>query len=492
MRQLDSFDTQFVVGEDGRNHSHIVAASIYDPSTAPGGTLTVERVRELVEQRLHLLPVFRWRLVEVPFGLDYPYWVEDVDFDPEFHIREAAVPPPGDLRQFAALVAQILSLPLDRSRPLWEIHVVHGLEGGNVGLITKMHHAAVDGVAGNQVMSVLLDRSPEGSRDLAPRAEPSRQEHVPGELSMLARGLAGVPRQPLRALRSAPRALRHLDSAALMRTVPGVRPVTKAARKAFPPRTDGEWLEPPEFRAPRIVFNGRISPHRRVAFGSLSLETVKSIKNALGMTVNDVVVSVCAGALRSWLLDRDELPEESLVGGIPVSVRAENEHGSYGNRISMMAVPLATDEPDPVTRARRIHEALRSAKERHRAVPATLLQDANHFVPPALFARASRAAASLLTKPGIEPPLNVGISNVPGSPTPLYCAGARQIATYPASAIFDVMGLNITVLSYQQSIDVGIVVDREQVSDPWSIFDAMCVALDELEAAVKRGRRRSG
>jgi WS/DGAT/MGAT family acyltransferase len=269
-----------------------------------------------------------------------------------------------------------------------------------------------------------------------------------------------------------------------MRTIPGVRPVTRAARKAFPPRGDGEWLEPPAFRAPRIVFNGRISPHRRVAFGSLSLETVKTVKNALGMTVNDVVVAVCAGALRSWLQDRGELPEESLVGGIPVSVRAETEQGQYGNRISMMAVQLGTDEPEPVARALHIHEALRGAKERHRAVPATLLRDANHFVPPALFARAARAAASLLTNPGMEPPLNVGISNVPGSPTPLYCAGARQIATYPASAIFDVMGLNITVLSYQQSIDVGIVVDREQVSDPWPILDAMHAALDELETAV--------
>jgi diacylglycerol O-acyltransferase / wax synthase len=157
MRQLDSVDTQFLVAEDGRTHTHVVAASVYDPSMAPTGTLTVDDVRRLVTERLHLLPVFRWRLVPVPFGIDYPYWAEDVDFDPEFHIRDAAVPPPGTLRQFADLVSRIASLPLDRSRPLWELHVVQGLEHGRVGLITKMHHAAVEGIAGTEVMTVLLD-----------------------------------------------------------------------------------------------------------------------------------------------------------------------------------------------------------------------------------------------------------------------------------------------------------------------------------------------
>jgi diacylglycerol O-acyltransferase / wax synthase len=484
MRQLSSLDTQFVVSEDGRNHTHIVAASVYDPSTAAGGTLTVERMRELVAERLHLLPVFRWRLVDVPFGIDYPYWAEDVEFDPEFHIREAALPPPGDVRQFADLVARIASLPLDRARPLWELRVIHGLEHGHVGLVTKMHHAAVDGIAGTEVLTVLLDSAPDGRTELAPAPPPTEPVPAPGELAMLARGLAGVPRQPLRALRSAPRAVRHLDDAALMRTIPGVGLVARLGRAAFPPRRDGGLLERPKFRAPRIVVNGRISPHRRVAFGSLSLDTVKQIKNALGVTVNDVLVAVCAGALREWLQERGELPEESLVALIPVSVRTAEEQGTFGNRVSMMCVPIATDEPDPRARALRVHESLRSAKERHRALPVTLLQDANNFVPPALFARAARASGALLTQSRIEPPANVLISNVPGSPTPVYCAGARQVATYPASAIFDAMALNITVLSYQRNIDVGIVVDREQVNDPWALLDAMHEALNTLAAAA--------
>jgi len=485
VRQLDSLDTQFIVSEDGRNHTHIVAASVYDPSTAPGGRLTVERVRELVAERLHLLPVFRWRLVQVPFGIDYPYWAEDVEFDPEFHVREAAVPPPGGIRELADLVARIASIPLDRARPLWELHVIHGLEGGNVALVTKMHHAAVDGVAGTEAMTVLLDHSPEGRTDLPPAPERVEPAPPPGELGMLARGLAGVPRQPLRAIRSAPGALRHLDEAGLMRTIPGVRPLAGLSRRVFPPKRDGGLLERPKFRAPRLVVNGRISPHRRAAFGSLSLDTVKQVKNALGLTVNDVVVAVCSGALRQWLQERDELPDESLVAFIPISVRTtDDEDRTFGNRVSMMCVPIATDEPDPQARALRVHETMRSAKERHRALPATLLQDVNNFIPSALFARAARASGALVTQTRIEPPANLIISNVPGSPMPLYCAGARQVATYPASAVFDGMALNITVLSYQRNIDVGIVVDREQVDDPWLLMQAMHDALDELHASA--------
>jgi diacylglycerol O-acyltransferase / wax synthase len=313
---------------------------------APTGTLTVDDVRRLVTERLHLLPVFRWRLVPVPFGIDYPYWAEDVDFDPEFHIRDAAVPPPGTLRQFADLVSRIASLPLDRSRPLWELHVVQGLERGGVGLITKMHHAAVDGIAGNEVLKVLLDHSPE--RTPPPTApEPGEPGHLPSEWEMLIRGVAGVPLQPLRALRSLPRGLRHLDDSPMMRTIPGVRPLAGLGRILFPPRRDGGLLERPRVRAPRTVTNARISPHRRAAFGSLSLETVKAIRNSLGLTVNDVVVAVCSGGLRTWLKDRGELPEVSLVAMIPVSVRTVEEQGAFGNRISMMCAPIATDESDP-------------------------------------------------------------------------------------------------------------------------------------------------
>src|SRR4051794_5436771 len=202
MRQLTSLDAQFLGVETARTFGHVGGFAVYDPASAPGGELTIQDVCDLVGERLHLLPPFRWRLAEVPFGLDLPYWIEDPDFDIDFHIRESAVPPPGRDRQIAETVARIFARPLDRSHPLWELYLITGLPDGQVALLTKVHHSAVDGVSGNEILSILLDRSPEG-REIQP-GDPAPPDRVPGQLEMLARGLAGIPRQPWRALRAAP------------------------------------------------------------------------------------------------------------------------------------------------------------------------------------------------------------------------------------------------------------------------------------------------
>ena len=217
--------------------------------------------------------------------------------------------------------------------------------------------------------------------------------------------------------------------------------------------------------APKTSFNGRVSAHRRFTFGQLSLDDVKAVKNVHGVTVNDVVVTICAGAVRRWLVEHDELPDEPLVAQIPVSVRTDEQVGTYGNRIMLMSAPLFTDEPDPVRRLQRTHDALDDMKERHRALPATLLQDANHFIPPAVFSRAARVTFRLATSRPGRPTWNLVISNVPGPQFPLYCAGARLVANYPVSVITDGIGLNITVMSYCGSLDFGIVADREQMPD---------------------------
>jgi WS/DGAT/MGAT family acyltransferase len=486
MRQLSSLDAQFLAFEDARNLGHVAALSIYDPATAPGGVLTVDALRDLVAARMHLLAPFRWRLATVPFGIDHPYWVDDPDFDLEFHIRELALPAPGDDRQLAEQVARIHARPLDRAHPLWELYLIHGLPDGRVALLTKIHHAAIDGVSGIELLSVLLDASPEG-RELAPAPERPPRRTPPGELELLARGVAGAPRQHVRALRVLPRTLRHLDDVVTLRTLPGVSALANLGRRVarVRPAGDGGVLEAPSLRAPRTSLNGRISAHRRVAFASLPLADVKAVKDALGVTVNDLVVAVCAGALRTWLADRGELPPEPLLAMIPVSVRTQGESGEYGNRVSNMVAPIPTDEADPVARVLRAHEALRSAKDRHSAVPATLLQDANRFIAPALFARAARVTTWLAAQRAIEPPVNVVISNVPGSRAPLYCGGATQLAAHPVSVIMDGVGLNISVMSYRDSLDFGVVADRGQVDDAWPLLDALRAALDELAAALR-------
>jgi WS/DGAT/MGAT family acyltransferase len=478
MRQLSTLDAQFLAVESARTYGHVGTLAVYDPATAPGGDLTVQDLCRLVSERLHLLPPFRRRLVEVPFGLDHPYWIEDPDFDLDFHIRESAVPPPGDDERLAETIARIFARPLDRNHPLWEIYLIQGLSNERVGLLTKIHHAAVDGVSGNEILSVLLDSDPAG-REIPAGTSP-RPDRVPHDLAMAGRGALGLVKAPLRAARSIPGALPHLTELPGITALPAGPTLSRTVGRFM--RQDPRVLDETTARAPSTPFNGRISAHRRFAFGQLSLDTVKALKNAVGCTVNDVVVTLCAGAVREWLLERDALPEEPLVAMVPVSVRTKEQRGAFGNRVSMMIVPIATDEPDPVRRLQRTHELLVSAKERHSALPANVLTDATAFIPPAVAALAARTTMEILGR--TRPPLNLVISNVPGSRAPLYLAGARLDAQYPVSVVVDGVGLNITVMSYLDHLDFGIVADREQVDDVWSMLTGLRDALEELTGAL--------
>ena len=469
MRQLTSLDAQFLALETPRQTGHVGGVAILDPSTAPGGSLDYGDMKRLLAERLPHLPPFRWRLAEVPLGLDYPYWVDDKDFDLDFHVRELALPAPGSDRQLAEQVARIFARPLDRARPLWELYVIHGLESGNVAALTKIHHALIDGMSGAEIMGLLLDLAPEG-RELPPPPEDTAGEQQPGDLEMLGRGLLGLPRYPVRALRSLPRAVPNIEETPLG-TLPGAGTVGRLAGRARGVVT-GDGAGPrSSLRAPKTSFNGRVSPHRRFAFGKLALDDVKEAKNRHGCTVNDVVVSMCAGVVRRWLVEHDELPVDPLVAQIPVSVRSDEQVGTYGNRIMLMSAPLFTNVEDPIERLMLTHDAMGDMKQRHRALPAELLQDANHFIPPAVFARAARATFSLATSRPGRPTWNLVISNVPGPQFPLYMAGAELVANYPVSVITDGMGLNITVMSYRGHMDFGIVADRDQMSDVWCLID---------------------
>ena len=265
------------------------------------------------------------------------------------------------------------------------------------------------------------------------------------------------------------------------------RPARCSARS---PRCSATWaatkdarlVEVRTSRAPKTRFNGKITPHRRFSFGSLPLDDVKAIKNELGIKVNDVVVALCATAVRDWLLERGELPDEPLVALIPVSVRTEEEQGTFGNKVSGMILPIPTDVEDPRERLMRAHKILKRAKGQTQGLPASLMTDVSNFLPPAIFTRASRLALEVTGR--VRPALNLIISNVPGPPVPLYCAGARMEAHYPVSVITDGVGLNITVMSYRDKIDFGIVVDRDMVDDAWSFMDSMAEALEDLKAAV--------
>jgi diacylglycerol O-acyltransferase / wax synthase len=391
-------------------------------------------------------------------------------------------------------VARLAARPLDRGRPLWELYLIHGLPDGRVGMLTKIHHAIVDGVSGAEILSALLDVSPEGRADVP--AEPALHlgERVPSDLELLGRAAAGLPLMPLRALRAAPGTLPYLSALPGTRDVPGFQTLSRIAQRVIP-GVDRDVLEFATQPAPPTPFNGPISPHRRFAFGQLPLDTVKAIKDQFGFTVNDVVVALCTGAVRRWLEERDALPVEPLVAMVPVSVRTQEQFGTFGNRVSVMVVPIATDEPDATRRLERTHDALLAAKDHHKALPADLLTDVTRFIPPAVAAMAARTTLSVMA--GTRPPVNLVISNVPGPQLPLYCAGARLEAHYPVSVIADGVGLNITVMSYLGHLDFGIVVDRELVDDAWPLIEGLraeLAALENLSPRFARGRepRRNG
>jgi WS/DGAT/MGAT family acyltransferase len=482
MRQLTSLDNQFLALESTRQAGHVGGLAILDQSTRPGASIGCSDLKTLLRERLPLLPPFRWKLVEVPLGLDYPYWIDDPDFDLDFHVREIALATPGNDEQLSEQVARIFSRPLDRARPLWELYVIEGLESGYTAVLTKIHHALIDGLSGAEIMGLLLDTAPEGRDDLPSGDDQSTPNGAaePGQFEMLGRGLLGLPRYPLRALRAVPRALPNVADVGPLGQLPGAGTIGGIANRVQRTVTRRPPVPRPNVQAPRTTFNGRVSPHRRFAFGEMGLDEVKDVKNAYGVSVNDVVVTICAGAVRRWLIEHDELPDGPLVAQIPVSVRTGEQAGTYGNRILLMSVPFHTELEDPLERLQATHVDLADMKERHKALPAELLQDANHFIPPAVFHRAAQLTFRLSTGVG-RPAWNLVVSNVPGPQNPLYMAGAKLVANYPVSVITDGMGLNITVMSYNGRMDYGIVADRDQMPDLGRLMGWLQEELDDLK-----------
>jgi WS/DGAT/MGAT family acyltransferase len=486
MHQLTGLDTSFLAMETATVTGHVGSVQILDPSTAKQ-PLNLENFITTLAPRVDVVPMTRRKLVQVPFGLDNPYWVDDPDFDIEFHIRELALPAPGSMRQLTEQVARLHARPLDRARPLWEMYLISGLEHGRVALYTKMHHAAIDGVAGNELLEALLDTSPEG-RELPPTPDHEREE-IPSQSQLLARGLGTVATHPARLARL---------GAQLIRSVPAIAstnaPDLPGLRRFVGRGDDTDLLRPsPGLRAPATPFNAPITGHRRIALTEVSLSGVKRIKDATGSTLNDVVLSLCAGGLRRWLLDHDALPADPLVGGIPVSVRTEEQQGTSGNRVSMMFAALPTNLDDPLDRINAASQASRVAKEKFGAVPATLLIDMAQFTFPSLTDQAFRLAVRLRLVERARP-FNLIISNVPGPRMALFTAGAALLEYYPLSAIADGQGLNITVFSYRDQIFFGLLACRELVPDLDAMADAIIQDFDELSAAVsdRRGASDSG
>jgi diacylglycerol O-acyltransferase / wax synthase len=467
MDRLSGLDASFLYFETPAHLMHVCGLLTLDTSTMPSA-YTFGSVRAALRERLEATPEFRRKLHNPLLNIDHPVWVDDEDFDIEHHVRRAAVPSPGGPRELAEVCADIAAQPLDRRRPLWEMWLIEGLTDGSLAVMTKMHHATVDGVSGASLISELCSLEPDAPPfgSLRERTAPPPR---PRDRDIVLDGVLGIAKRPLRLAQVLPHTLA---------TVPNW--VQRARR--------GQAMPAP-FSAPRTSFNGTVTGHRTVAFTRLDLAEIKQIKNAFGTTVNDVVLSICSGALRRYLADNGELPDASLVAMVPVSVHGRTKRAGT-NKVSGMFANLASDIADPVERLRAIAKANLAAKQHHQTMSASLLQDWAQFAAPNTFGLAVRVYSRLRLADRHPVIHNLVISNVPGPPMPIYFLGARITGFFPFGPVFHGAGLNITVLSNDGHMDVGLIACRELAPDLWTLADDLPVALDELLTAARAATRK--
>ena len=467
-QRLRGIDAAFLAIESPAMPMHIGALALLDPATAPGGW-SLEALRAHAASRLHLAPVFRQRVVEIPFGLHHPIWLDDPDFDLDYHLHRLPVDPPGGEAELLEAVAAAVAVPLDRSRPLWALHVAEGLAGGGAAVLAMSHHAANDGVAGTELLVRLLDLQPE-PWPADPEPEPWAPPPLPVEAELIADALSALAARPAEAV------------AAVRGTV---ELFTRFRQHAAGDGTPGGRAATAPFSAPRTSLNVALGgPARRVALASLPLAEVRAVKAHFGTTVNDVVLAVCAGALRSWMAGRGEEPAGDLVALVPASVRVEADAGTAGNKVSPMLVSLFTRIDDAAERLAAIAASAGAAKAQERRVGSAVLSDWAEIAPPVLMAGAATLASALRLAEVVPPVYNVSISNVPGPPLPLYLAGARVRAAYPLGPIVDGGVLNITVVSYDGTLHFGLVADRSAVPDLETLAAGLVDSFTELAKAA--------
>jgi diacylglycerol O-acyltransferase / wax synthase len=472
MERLDGMDASFVYLDTPATPMQVGMTCVFDPSTTPDG-YSFAKVRGLVEDRLHLVPQFRRRLVEVPALLHRPGWTEDPEFDLDQHLHRTRLPAPGGSTELEQFSADVISRPLDPRRPPWEMHVVEGLDGGMVGAVTKMHHAAIDGISGAELTASLLDLEPEPA-PVAPPDAPWTPAAPPSRPALAAGAVGELLRQPV------------VAGSVLARTA-------RAAVRLFRHNRRPETTPPPgPFAAPRSSYNGPVTAARHVSLTQVDLDDVRQIKDRAGVTINDVILAACAGALRGQLQDHAGCPEQPLVAAVPVSVRTEDADAATSNQLSAMLVELGTTIDEPMARLQAIAASSRAAKTQHQVLGPDTLSQLADLTPPALLAAMGALESRFNVLGRIPPACNLIVSNFPGPPFPLYCAGSRMVAAYPMGPLGLGTALNITVQSYLDTLWFGIVACPDVVPEPWTLADGITDAAHDLgKASSSAGPRRA-
>jgi WS/DGAT/MGAT family acyltransferase len=444
MIRVSSLDAGMLYAETPEMPMHTMGVLIFEPPTGP----IFDVFSGVIRRRLHLLPPFRRRLVEDPLQLGDPYWLEDPDFALENHLRRVAIPAPGGMRELAEFVGDAASRLLDRSKPLWELQLMEGLEGGRVAVVAKIHHAAMDGGRLVALIGVLLDLTPDG-HDMPPADVEWIPDPEPSLLWLAADTARVLAAKPINALRAVAE-----TGAAIVRNTRAHRGDDDGAASLF--------------EAPATPMNGALSPQRVVAMADVAFDDVRAIKQAFDTTVNDVVLAASCGALRSWLRAHGGLPERPLVANVPVTVRSEGE-AEAGNRVSMILAHLPIRTDDPVERLMEIRRETRRAKEQHGSTKGDVLRQATDLLTnvtvPWLLTHAVEVYARSQLADRLPFFWNLVISNLPGPPIPLYCAGVKLLRLYPFGPVQQGSGLNLTVMSTMDRLCLGAMACKRMVPD---------------------------
>jgi len=461
MRRLTGLESVFLSAETDTNLFHVGAVAVFDPSTAPAGSPPpYQALCDVLAARLPLLAPFRRRLLTVPGGLDHSRWIEGGEVDLAQHVLRTTLPSPSGPRELADFAAGVMSRRLDRDRPLWEIHVVEGLEGGLVAAVAKIHHAAIDGLTGVELTANLMDLSPEVRP--VPPAEPPRDDHLPSPVAL---AIDGARRLVLR----------------IPRAVTAAGMVTLGMRHLQLHNRHPEEHKPPGLMdAPSSLLGGRIGAARAVGMATVDRVLVDKVRAATGSTVNDVILAVTSAALRAELETSGDLPDKPLVAFVPMAVKGRGkEHDDAVNRLSGMLVSLPTTTPDPVERLVEVKANAGQAKQRERQLGSALFGSVAEILVPFLAGAVTRAAS--LVGPAVGwPPFNVVVSSFPGSPMPLYCAGSRLVAYHPLGPVVDGSSLNVTAMTYGETLQFGLLACGDTATKVERIAARLPEALAEL------------
>lgn len=472
MEQLQGMDASFVALETPSSPMHIGSILIYDPSTAPNGFVRFKDILKFYEERMQLSKTMRQKLVKVPFNLDYPYWVEDPQFDLEYHVRHVALPKPGDWRQLCIQAARIFARPLDLSRPPWEFTVVEGLDNvpgvpkGSYAVVTKVHHAAIDGMSGIDMMQALHTPTP----SVAPPNEPDtwKPDKNPNRVGMFAKGYVRAWLNPIRQMSVAAQA------------VPGMYRSMRGMIK-------GDFGLTAAVQAPKTRFNTKISPHRVVEGRVFELAHIKALRGlSPGAKVNDVMLAIIGGGLNKYLRYHKDLPKTTMTAMAPISVRSEGEKNTMGNQVSAMIAPLGTHISDPAERMAYVCEQTGRSKEMTNAMGARQMTEMSKVSPALFMALGAQMYSGLgMANFTTRPFINTVVTNVPGPPVPIYSAGAKLVSMQGLLCLLDGMALGHVVQSYVNEATITFTADRDVMPDPE--FYAQCLQESFEEMAALAG-----